>query len=71
MLSGLIYAKDDPNEAAQVVGMLATAGMSDDEIENYADNIEKVTLDDVKNAFNEMMNSTQVEAVVEPEGVKK
>ncbi len=71
MLSGLMYAKDNPNEAAQVVGMLASAGMSDDEIENYANNIEKVTVADVKKAFNTIINSTQTEAMVEPEGAKK
>lgn len=71
MLSGLVYAKDNPNEAAQIVGMLATAGMSDDEIENYADNIEKVTVADVKKAYMQMLQSPQTEAVVEPEGAKK
>lgn len=71
MLSGLAYVKDNPNDAAQIVGMLATAGMADEEIENYADNIKKVDVADVKNAFNEMIKSAQAEAVIEPRGAEK
>lgn len=71
MLSGLVYMKDNPSDAAQIVGMLATAGMSDEEIESYADNIAKVTVADVKKAYTQMLKSTQTEASVEPEGAKK
>lgn len=71
MLTGLVYVKDNPQDAAQIVGMLALAGMSDAEIENYADNINQVSLADVKNAAMMLQKPAQVEGIVEPEGDKR
>ena len=71
MLTGLVFMKDNPNQAARIAGMLAIAGMSDDEIENYADNINKVTLSEVKKAAQILQHRPRVEAVAEPEENKK
>jgi zinc protease len=66
MLAGLIYLKDDPNNAAYIVGNLASIGMTKEEIENYADMIKKVTAEDVKKAADELFNkSTMIEGVAE------
>jgi len=67
MLAGLIYLKDNPNDAAYIVGQLASVGMSIEEIENYADMIEKVSAKDVKEAALELFSvANMVEAVAEP-----
>ena len=48
MRSGLVLLRDNPNDAAMIVGAMAAAGMSLEEIENYEANIEAVTADMVK-----------------------
>ena len=50
MLAGLVYARDNPDDAAQIVGTLAVIGMSAAEIADYADNVAAVTLQDVRRA---------------------
>lgn len=39
MLAGLVYLRDNPNDAAYIVGSLYTRRMTREDIENYADNI--------------------------------
>lgn len=48
MRSGLVLLRDNPNDAAMIVGLMAAAGMSLEEIENYETNIEAVNADVVK-----------------------
>ena len=71
MRAGLIYIRDNPTSAAQIAGTLALAGMSDEEIENYADNINKVTLSEVKKAAAAILKPAKVEAVAIAKGEKK
>lgn len=55
MLAGLVYVRDNPDDAAQIVGTLATIGMSAAEIADYADNIAAVTLQDVQRAAKNLL----------------
>ncbi len=71
LLSGLVYVRDNPEDAAQIAGTLAAAGMSDEEIENYADRIDRVTAEDVKRAARELFASSQAEGIAQPAGGKK
>lgn len=48
MRSGLVLLRDNPNDAAMIVGSMAAVGMSLEEIENYEANIEAVNADMVK-----------------------
>ncbi|MBQ8436648.1 MAG: insulinase family protein [Alphaproteobacteria bacterium] len=48
MRAGLVYLRDNPNEAASIAGALAASGMSLQEMENYEDNIAAVEPDSVK-----------------------
>ena len=50
ILSSLVYLKDDPEDAASIVGSFASLGFSIDDIENHADNIRHITLEDVQQA---------------------
>lgn len=60
MLAGLVYMKDNPNDAAYIVGMLASIGMGREEIENYAENIQKVTAAEVKQAARDLFERQPV-----------
>lgn len=71
LLSGLVYIRDNPNDAAQIAGMLAAIGMSDEEIENYADKIKRVTADDVRKIAQELLLSPATDGIVQPKGGKK
>ncbi len=67
MLSWFVYTKDNPKEAAYIVGQMAALGMSLEKIENYEKLIEDVTLDDVKSSVENMINSAaRMIAVVKP-----
>ena len=46
-VAGLIYLTDNPQDAAQIVGYLASVGLSLEQIENYAEEIKNVTLQQV------------------------
>ena len=48
MRSGLVLLRDNPNDAAMIVGSMAAVGMSLEEIENYEANIEAVNADMVR-----------------------
>ncbi len=68
ILSTLIYVKDNPEDAAYIIGTLASLGLGLDEIENYASNIENVSLEDVKKAVENMLaHSKKVTAILAPE----
>lgn len=66
-LAGLVYLKDNPFDAAYIVGQLASVGMSKEEIENYPEMIKKVSLKEVKAAAEQLFeHSAMIDGVVEP-----
>lgn len=68
MLSGLVYLKDNPFEAAMIIGTMSTIGMSLDDIENHAEKIRQVNYSDVKTAANRLFsNSAQLSGVLSPQ----
>lgn len=67
MLAGLIYLKDNPFDAANIVGSLYTIGMSKEDIENYADSIRRTTAEQVRQAAEKLLkNSSFVEGIAYP-----
>lgn len=71
MLAGLVYLQDNPFEAAAIVGGMAAIGMNVEDIENHADNIRKVTYQDVKDAAKKMLSSSaRINGVLSPKGGK-
>ena len=71
-LSGLVYIDDNPEDSAYIIGELASLGLSLNQIENYADNIEAVTLEDIKTALMNMLKSSKkVIAVLAPKEAKE
>lgn len=68
MLAGLIYLKDNPFDAAYIVGSLYTIGMSKEDIQNYADYINQVDAQSVRQAAQEIFTTVpMVEGVVIPQ----
>lgn len=57
MLSGLVYLKDNPFTAAEIIGSMASAGMSLSEIETHAEMISRVKYKNVKEAAQKIFNN--------------
>lgn len=69
MRAGLVYLRDNPNEAASIAGALAASGMSLAEMENYEENISAVEPDRVKKAAEKYLNKKQrISGVLMPLG---
>ena len=67
MLSWFVYVKDNPEDAASLLGSMAALGLTLNDIEQYKANIKNVTLDDVKKAVLTMIEkSKHIIAVSEP-----
>ena len=67
MLSWFVYVKNNPEDAASLLGSMAALGLTLNDIEQYKANIENVTLDDVKKAVLTMIEkSKHIIAVSEP-----
>ena len=72
MLAGQVYLRDNPNDAAYIVGSMVAVGMSVDDIENHADNIRRVSIDDVRKVAKELFNSAiSVTGIIRPEQEKR
>ncbi len=68
MLAGMVYLRDNPNEAANIVGALAVAGMSLADIEEQENKIRAVTVGQVqKAAWRLKENSSQIEGILRPQ----
>ena len=66
MLAGLQYLKDNPSDAANIVGALAASGLSVEEIVNYDKSVEAVSLRDIKQAAQVLLASINVQGILSP-----
>ena len=67
MLAGLVYLKDNPGDAAMIIGSMMSAGMTLEEIEALADSLSAVDYKDVKAAGEKLLlQKPRVAAVVKP-----
>ena len=60
MLAGLVYLKDNPSEAAYVVGMMASVGFNAKDIDGLDEKIEAVSAQEVLSAAKEILQATSV-----------
>ena len=66
--ANLIYLKDNPSDAAYIVGKMASVGMGFEEIQKYADELDKVSVSDVKEAYKYLKEkASSVEGYLVPE----
>lgn len=60
MTADLVYVNDNPEDAAYWIGYMLSNGFSLDEAENYEAQINNVTLNGVKSAFKQLMQTAKV-----------
>lgn len=69
LLAGLVYLKDNPKDAAYIVGSMAVVGIPLEEIEKQSDKIKEVRLVDMKRAAALLeKKSPQITGVLLPDG---
>ena len=67
MLAGLVYLKDNPEDAAYIIGSMAVAGVSLDEIESQEEKLKAVRLSEVREAAEKLINSApEVVGILQP-----
>ena len=73
MVADLVYIQDNPSDSAQIVGHFLANGFSLEFLQNYENDVEKITLRGIKNAYREVFyNSAKAVGVLLPEtGDKK
>ena len=67
ILAGLVYVNDNPTDAAYWIGNMMVSGFTLDDIQNYENHINEVTVDSVKNAFLAVQEAPVVRGVLLPE----
>lgn len=70
MTADLVYVNDNPSTAANWVGFMLAVGWSIDDVENYADNVKKVTLSEVMKAYASLKDYAKVEGWLLPQQQK-
>ena len=72
MLVDLVYLKDNPESLAKTVGWMIATGLKVDDLQKYAENIDNVSLQDVKNAAGYLWNKApSAVGILYPEGEHK
>ena len=68
MLADLVYLQDNPASLAQIAGYVAVCKGKLDYLNNYAENIEKITVDDLRSAAEYLQNDApKVTGILRPE----
>ena len=68
MVADLVYIQDNPSDSAQIVGHFLANGFSLEFLQNYENDVEKITLRGIKNAYREVFyNSAKAVGVLLPE----
>ena len=67
--SGLVYLRDNPEDAAYIVGSMAVSGMKLDEIEAQEQKIDAVNYKKVRDVAKKLINqSPQILGILKPKG---
>lgn len=66
LLADLVYVNDNPEDAAEWVGIMLTSGFTLDEIQNYEAKIKAVTLSGVQKAYENLRHAASVRGVLRP-----
>ncbi len=71
MVADLVFANDNPEDAAYWLGTMLAYGFSLEQAQNYAENIKAVSLDEIAAAAQEiLLKSSLIEGVLLPENEK-
>jgi len=66
MLAGLVYLRDNPEDAAYIVGMMAAVGFSSGEIDTLDEQIRKVSAAEVRQAAKDLLTAVSVKGWLLP-----
>ncbi len=67
LVSDLEYLNDNPETAANLIGRFYVLGLTIKDLNNWASNIEKVTLEEVQKAYADMLASSSVTTYLMPQ----
>lgn len=67
MIADLVYVNDNPEDAAYWVGYSLAVGLTLDEVENFVEGIQGVSLDGVKKAYDQLMAAPRVDGLLKPQ----
>ena len=67
MVADLEYLNDDPETAANLIGHFYVLGLTVEDLKNWQTNIEKVSLDDVRKAYADLLSAPYVTTFLMPE----
>lgn len=71
IMSSLVYVNDNPSLAANWIGYMLISGYSLDEVQNYAENIEAVSVEQVQQAFERLTAAPRVNGILLPPANKQ
>ncbi len=67
LLAGLVYLRDNPFDAAYIIGAMKSVGYSLEEIENQDKSLQKIQVSDVKSAVKKLLSqSPRISGTLEP-----
>jgi len=67
MSADLVFVNDNPEDAAQWIGAMLTSGFKLEDVQDYEENINRVTLKGVKEAYESLKNAPHVSGVLLPQ----
>lgn len=67
ILADLVYMNDNPEDAAYWIGYMLAMGFSLDDVQNYEENIRRVSLKGVKTAYAKLKNAPVVRGTLLPQ----
>lgn len=67
MSADLVFVNDNPKDAANWIGAMLSVGFSLEDVQNYENNLEAVTVDGVKKAYESLKSAPRVNGILLPE----
>ena len=67
----LVYVNDNPQTAANWIGYMLSAGFGLEDVQNYEEKINAVTLDEVIDAYNNLLQAPDITAILLPQETDK
>ena len=64
--ANMVYLNDNPQTAANWIGYMLSMGFELDDVQNYEEHINAVTLENVQKAFDELLKASDMTAVLLP-----
>ncbi len=63
MLADLVFVNDNPKDAANWIGAMLATGFSLEDVQNYENNLNAVTVEGVKNAYKSLQSASHISGI--------